>query len=691
MTPARPTTAPGRPRTAAALAAGVVLATTGSMLTAPTAEAALGAPTTATAARCASLVYKRQFYANTTFSGAPARTDCDSRISQDWGTGAPASGLPSNYFGVRWTVTRDFGSGGPFSFPVESRDGIRVYLDGVRKVDIWKNVSTTQKKTVNVTIPSGEHTLRIDFVNWTGTANVKFDYLPRTSADVDKVAPLAPTGFTAAYDASTARTKLAWSKNKEMDLKDYRVYRRRDSTTTWSYLATTTATSYTDTPPATGETYHYRIRAIDKARNRSAPTAGKSVTTADRTAPAAPIGVEDNWNIGLTTTVKLSWDSNSEADLAGYRVYRSTTRPVALTEANLVSGPEPIRSSWFTETPPPTGDWAYYVVTAVDSHGNESPASGTAEFQTWDKTAPVFVPDDFTAVDGERGVSLSWSWDRAQDRDLSDFEVYRDGTHIGSASGAFEDTTVKRSTTYTYWVRAVDESGNLGPASDKITVDHIGDYTAPGPVTGLTATPVENGVRLDWDDSPAPDFDHYEVHRGTHADGQWSYTELDSGSREGLQSGSIWSENLHKTLPDGEHVRYAVVAVDKDGNALAPGSGDTDMTEVTELDMRPAEATPDGGPVGWLAAQDFQLSGVDLRWGYSPETDPSGTAATGFHIYRWNPSEGAYVRLTGTPLDADAWDYSDTAAPDNSTLYYRITVVYADGTESAPTGDHVLT
>ncbi|MEV1083729.1 hypothetical protein AB0I98_36890 [Streptomyces sp. NPDC050211] len=30
----------------------------------------------------------------------------------NWGTGAPAAGLPSNYVGVRWTVTRGFGSGG---------------------------------------------------------------------------------------------------------------------------------------------------------------------------------------------------------------------------------------------------------------------------------------------------------------------------------------------------------------------------------------------------------------------------------------------------------------------------------------------------------------------------------------------------------------------------------------------------
>ncbi|MGJ3559956.1 hypothetical protein ACR6C2_20330 [Streptomyces sp. INA 01156] len=93
-------------RTTSAAATAIVLATTGGLLTAVTTPASA-------ATTCASPVYKRQFFANTTFSGKPKKTDCDSKIDQNWGTKAPASGLPANHFGVRWTVTRDFGSGGP--------------------------------------------------------------------------------------------------------------------------------------------------------------------------------------------------------------------------------------------------------------------------------------------------------------------------------------------------------------------------------------------------------------------------------------------------------------------------------------------------------------------------------------------------------------------------------------------------
>ncbi|MDT7847932.1 hypothetical protein RQC66_45255, partial [Streptomyces justiciae] len=97
MNPARRTT----------ITSAAVLAVTGGLLT--TTAAPASAATT-----CTSPVFKRQFFANTTFSGTPKKTDCDTTIDQSW-TGAPVSGLPSNNFGVRWSVTRDFGSGGPFS------------------------------------------------------------------------------------------------------------------------------------------------------------------------------------------------------------------------------------------------------------------------------------------------------------------------------------------------------------------------------------------------------------------------------------------------------------------------------------------------------------------------------------------------------------------------------------------------
>ncbi|MFI6337689.1 PA14 domain-containing protein [Streptomyces sp. NPDC050535] len=389
-----------------ALAMTLATATTGGLL------AATAAPASA-ATTCASPVYKRQFFANTTFSGTPKKTDCDTAVDQNWGSGAPASGLPSDNFGVRWSVTRDFGSGGPFALPVAAQDGIRVYVDGTRKVDIWKNVSSTVKKTVNVTVPAGKHTLRVDYVNWTGSANVKFAYTPRTTAAVDKVTPLTPTGTAVTYDTATGRAKLTWSRNKEMDLAGYRVYRRlKGAEFPTKPLATTTSTSYTDTTlPTTGDVYSYEARAYDKAGNESAGTADRSVTTADRTAPAAATGLEAH---AVEDGLRLKWTAVGGA--ASYRVYRAPSGSnayVRIGDANTASylDTSAVEQSTYT-----------YQVTARDAAGNESARSATVEATYRDSTPPPAVTG-LTATPTEYGFSLAWDPNPAPD--LGRYLVYR--------------------------------------------------------------------------------------------------------------------------------------------------------------------------------------------------------------------------------------------------------------------------
>ncbi|WP_019072831.1 hypothetical protein [Streptomyces hokutonensis] len=88
----------GRSRLAAATA--VVTVLTGGL--------AAVATSSASAATCTTNTYTRQVFANTAFSGAAKRTDCDTAVSENWGTNAPGvSGVGKDNFGVRWTVTRD--------------------------------------------------------------------------------------------------------------------------------------------------------------------------------------------------------------------------------------------------------------------------------------------------------------------------------------------------------------------------------------------------------------------------------------------------------------------------------------------------------------------------------------------------------------------------------------------------------
>ncbi|MGW2468354.1 PA14 domain-containing protein [Streptomyces bauhiniae] len=676
-------------RASRVLAAGVVVAAAGGLLvvTGGTVEAAV---------TCASPVFKRTFYANTGFSGTPRKTDCDSGIDENWGTGAPAPGLPKDNFGVRWTVTRDFGSGGPFSFAVQARDGIRVYLDGVRKTDLWQNVSATRSKTVDVTIPSGTHTLRVDYVSWTGAANAKFTYAPRTSRDVDKVKPLVPTGTSLSYSAHNAR--FGWARGKEMDLAGYRVYRRlKGASYGGKPLATTTATSYTDTSlPRNGAVYYYEVRAVDKAGNESAGTADQGITTADETAPAAPRGVDRNWSMDKADEVYLDWEPNTEPDLAGYRVYRSTGKPVAVTPANLVSGSAPLTSTAYYGPLPQTGDGYYYVVTAVDTHGNVSaPSAASQEFMTRDETPPNETALHARAAESEAGVTVSWDRSTATTADFAGYRVYRstsprpEGTKMrGELVGeyvrgtSFTDRAPKPGVTYHYWVVAADDAGCLGTPSVDMEVPVRGNTTAPPAVTGLTVTPRENGVSLAWDPSDDPGLDHYEILRGTHADGQWTYKPLIDPVT--LRAWELTGTHHHDRVPaDGEQVRYSVIAVDQYGNTLTPDGGAT-VADVTELDVSPdAGATPaaTGAPLTSLGAQWYGDHSW-VPWVLSPEADEGGRRATGLNVYRWNPATHVFDKLTATPVPREEAGYWDTMPPHGTTSFYRVTVVFDDGTES---------
>lgn len=88
----------------------------------------------------------------------------------------------------------------------------------------------------------------------------------------------------------------------------------------------------------------------------------------DEIAPAVPEGL---WAQGSDTQVNLNWQANSETDLAGYNVYRTTTSGSAYVPVNstLVTTPT------FTDTSVVNDTLYHYVVTAVDNAANESPFS----------------------------------------------------------------------------------------------------------------------------------------------------------------------------------------------------------------------------------------------------------------------------------------------------------------------------
>lgn len=93
-------------------------------------------------------------------------------------------------------------------------------------------------------------------------------------------------------------------------------------------------------------------------------------------APAAPSNLDGTSG---DQEVVLTWDANSEDDLAGYHLYRSTSNISSISGMDPVNGSNLIQNANFTDTDLENGTTYYYRLTAVDENNNESSTSSQLE------------------------------------------------------------------------------------------------------------------------------------------------------------------------------------------------------------------------------------------------------------------------------------------------------------------------
>jgi fibronectin type 3 domain-containing protein len=327
----------------------------------------------------------------------------------------------------------------------------------------------------------------------------------------DTTAPSKVAGLSIS-PVSGSQLNLSWSSNPEPDVAHYNIYRGTSSgfivnPSIDNPLAQPSANSYSDDNGLTESTrYYYRVAAVDNAGNIGVLSDEKSETTLDSIAPSKVL----NLNVSPVSSnqLDLSWSANTEADLSGYKIYRSMTSGFSINFTSDLPIAQPAVNSYSDTDNLSASTTYYYRVVAVDTSGNigdtSDEGSATTFANTGDTTPPSKVLGlNVTPISGSR---MDLDWTANTEADLDHYNVYRNTTagfsvtiltvpFAQTTTNIYSDPGLSQATTYYYKIAAVDTAGNMGNTSDEksgTTLTEIFyDVPIPGNVTagaGLHST-----------------------------------------------------------------------------------------------------------------------------------------------------------------------------------------------------------
>ena len=170
--------------------------------------------------------------------------------------------------------------------------------------------------------------------------------------------------------ATAGGVKLTWRAQGPQ----FRVFRKPEEATDFALAATVEQHEWTDAEAEFGKRCTYLVQTVVKlADNKLAESDlsdEASISPVDTFPPAAPADLHATPG---PASIELSWEPNTESDLAGYRVYRSAGGGPFEKAADLAAIP-----TW-SDKNVEHGKTYRYAVTAVDRVGNESVRSAAVQ------------------------------------------------------------------------------------------------------------------------------------------------------------------------------------------------------------------------------------------------------------------------------------------------------------------------
>ncbi len=574
-------------------------------------------------------------------------------------TGLTATAVSSAQINLSWTASTD--DVGVTGYRVERCQGAScsTYTEiSTPTTTTYSNTGLTASTAYSYRVRATDASGKLSAYSATASAT--------TSSAADTNAPTVPTGLTATPTSST-QVNLSWTASTDnVGVTGYRIERCTGaSCTTYTQIATSTTTSYSNTGLTASTTYRYRVRANDAAGNLSGYSSVVSAATpvADTQAPTAPASLTAT--AASSTQINLSWTASTDnVGVTGYRIERCSG--ASCTTFAQIATPT---TTTYSDTALTASTSYSYRVRATDAAGNLSSYSSTASATTPaapDTQAPT-APAGLTASAASSSqVNLSWT--------ASTDNVGVTGYRVERCSGAscttfaqiatpttttYSDTGLAATTSYSYRVRATDAAGNLSTYSSTATATTPAapDTQAPTAPTGLTASAASSTqINLSW--SASTDnvgVSGYRVERCTGAScttfAQIGTPTVTSYSDTGLTGSTSYS--------------YRVRANDAAGNLSSYSSTASATTQAPPDTQAPTTPTN-------VVASTVSSTQVNLSW--TASTDNVGV--TGYRVERCSGASCTTFAQIATPTTTT---FSDTGLTASTSYSYRIRATDAAG------------
>ena len=473
---------------------------------------------------------------------------------------------------------------------------------------------------------SRDHQAETDKLNtpyWT-------QYESRTSAaDYKASSTQLPAPTVTGGNDSQGRPTLKW--NAVSGAAKYEVYRARSKDGTYTKYSTTTGTSYTNTSYIeNGNTYYYKVRALDANGTAGAWSSIVSVTY-KQTLPA-PTVTGGNDSQGRPT---LKWKAVSGA--AKYEVYRARSKDGDYIKYSTVTGTSYTNTSYIEN-----GNTYYYKVRALDANGTAGAWSSVVSV-TYKQTLPA--PTVTGGNDSQGRPTLKWNAVSG----AAKYEVYRarskDGDYIkySTVTGTSYTNTsyIESGNTYYYKVRALKSDGTAGAWSSIVAVTYKQTLSAPAVTGGNDA---QGRPTLTW--KAVTGAAKYEVYRARSLNGDYiKYSTV---------TGTSYTNTSY--IENGNTYYYKVRALKSDGTAGAWSS----VVSVTYKQTLPAPTVTGGN--------DAQ-GRPTLTWN-------AVSGAAKYEVYRARSKDGTYTKYSTTTGTA----YTNSSyLTSGATYYYKVRALDANG------------